>query len=115
MQLTVLAVPTCPNAPVLKDRLAVVLQDRADISVSHHVISSEDEAARRGMHGSPTLLIDGMDPFTEPGQPASMSCRLYRDENGRIAGAPSVGQLRRAVEQDRDTTRSQSASMSDAE
>lgn len=55
------------------------------------------------MHGSPTLLIDGMDPFTQLGQPPGMSCRLYRDEDGRISGSPSVGQLRRAIEQARDT------------
>ena len=99
MQLTVLAVPGCPNAPVLGDRLAAVLDGRAGVSVSHQVISDEGEAARWGMHGSPTLLIDGVDPFAEPGQPPSMSCRLYRDENGQLSGAPSVGQLRQAIEQ----------------
>ena len=99
MHLTVLAVPGCPNAPVLEDRLATVLGGRAGVSVSHQVISDEDEAARRGMHGSPTLLIDGADPFAELGQPPGMSCRLYRDDEGRVSGAPSAGQLRRAIEQ----------------
>jgi len=51
------------------------------------------------MHGSPTLLIDGVDPFAEPGQPPSLSCRLYRDDDGRTSGAPSAGQLRHAIEQ----------------
>jgi Alkylmercury lyase len=50
------------------------------------------------MHGSPTLLIDGVDPFAEAGQAPSMSCRLYRDENGQLSGAPSIGQLRQAIE-----------------
>jgi hypothetical protein len=99
MQLTVLAVPGCPNAPVLTDRLAAVLGGRADVSVSQQVISDEDEAARWGMHGSPTLLIDGVDPFAEPGQPPGISCRLYRADEGRTCGAPSVGQLRQAIDQ----------------
>ena len=99
MHLTVLGVPGCPNAPVLSDRLAAVLPGRACTSVSHQVISDEGEAARWGMHGSPTLLIDGVDPFAEPGQPPSMSCRLYRDDSGRASGAPSAGQLRQAIEQ----------------
>ena len=99
MQLTVLAVPDCPNAPVLGDRLKAVLDGRADVSVAHEVISDDTEAARWGMHGSPTLLIDGADPFAEPRQPPSMSCRLYRDEDGQPSGAPSVSQLRQAVEQ----------------
>jgi Alkylmercury lyase len=99
MQLTILAVPGCPNAPVLGDRLAAVLDGRAGVSVSRQVISDEGEAARCGMHGSPTLLIDGVDPFAEPGQPPSLSCRLYRDENGQVSGAPSPGLLRQAIEQ----------------
>jgi len=99
MHLTVLAVPGCPNAPVLKDRLAAVLGGRAGVSVSHQVISDEDEAARWCIRGSPTLLIDGVDPFAGPGQPPGMSCRLYRDANGRTSGAPSAGQLRHAIEQ----------------
>jgi Alkylmercury lyase len=99
MQLTVLAEPGCPNAPVLGDRLATVLDGRAGVSVTHQVVSDEAEAVRWGMHGSPTLLIDGVDPFAEPGQAPSMSCRLYRDEDGQLSGAPSVGQLRQAIEQ----------------
>jgi hypothetical protein len=99
MHLTVLAVPGCPNAPVLKDRLAAVLGGRAGVSVSYHVISDEGEAARWGMHGSPTLLIDGVDPFADPRQPPSVSCRLYRDDDGRTSGTPSAGLLRQAIEQ----------------
>ena len=98
MHLTVLAVRDCPNVSVLEDRLAAVRAGRSGVTVSHEVISSESDAARWGMHGSPTLLIDGVDPFAEPGQPPSMSCRLYRDDDGQAAGAPSAGHLRQAVE-----------------
>lgn len=98
MHLTVLAVPGCPNAPVLTDRLVAVLQGREDVSVSYDVISDEADAVSRGMQGSPTLLIDGTDPFAEPGQPPTMSCRLYRDASGLTVGAPSVAQIRLAIE-----------------
>ena len=93
-----LAVPDCPNVTLLQQRLAQVLEGRDDVSVSRHVIADEEEAARRGMHGSPTILVDGIDPFAEPGQLASMSCRLYRDCDGHLDGAPAVGQLRQAIE-----------------
>src|SRR5262245_7561508 len=99
MQLKVLAVPDCPNAPVLEERLASVLHGRTDVSVSHEVITDEGGAARWGMRGSPTLLIDGTDPFAEPGQPPSVSCRLYRSDDGRASGAPSEAQLRHVIEQ----------------
>jgi hypothetical protein len=99
MQLTVLAVPGGPSVPVPRDRLAAVLDGRAGVSVSQQVVSDEGEAAGWGMRGSPTLLIDGVGPFAEPGQAPSMSCRLYRDENGQTSGAPSVAQLRQAIDQ----------------
>jgi Alkylmercury lyase len=104
MYLTVLAMADCPNAPILHDRLAAVLDGQAGVSVSHELISDEGEAARWGMHGSPTLLIDGADPFARPGQPPSMSCRLYRDDSGQPSGAPSVSQLQQAIEQALATT-----------
>ena len=97
MQLMVLAVPDCPNVMLLEERLALVLEGRRDVMVSRHVIADQQAAARRGMHGSPTILVDGMDPFAEPGQAASVSCRLYRDSDGQAGGAPSVSQLRQAI------------------
>ena len=99
MHLTVVVTPDCPNGPILKDRLTVVLNDWPGISVSHEFVTNMDHASRWGMHGSPTLLIDGVDPFAMPGQLPGMSCRLYRHEDGQLAGAPSVSQLRQAVEQ----------------
>ena len=60
MHLTILAEPDCPNAPVLRDRLAAVLNGQAGISVSDEVIRDESEAVLWGMHGSPALLIDGV-------------------------------------------------------
>ena len=97
MQVTVLGVPGCPHVPVLDERLAEALDGLPAVTVSRQVIVTEDEAARSGMHGSPTILIDGIDPFAEPGQPDSVSCRLYRGSDGRADGAPSVSQLRAAL------------------
>ncbi|MGW2705338.1 hypothetical protein [Streptomyces sp. NPDC001340] len=49
------------------------------------------------MTESPTVLIDGVDPFAVPGAPASLSCRLYLEPEGRIEGAPSLADLGRAL------------------
>ncbi len=97
MQVPVLGVPGCPHFPELERRLARMLDGLPRVTVSCQVIAAEDDAARSGMRGSPTVLIGGIDPFAEPGQPASVSCRLCRDSNGQTGGAPSVSQLRRAV------------------
>ncbi|MGH3149266.1 MAG: alkylmercury lyase family protein [Streptosporangiaceae bacterium] len=98
MRIEVLTVPDCPNGPVVLERLAVVLAGRPQVQVVEHVITEQAEAARRGMRGSPTVLIDGHDPFAGPDLPPSLSCRLYRDRKGRAQGAPSIEELRHATE-----------------
>jgi hypothetical protein len=97
LEVTVLTVPGCPNEPVLRDRLAQVLPDYPAATVTRKVIQDEAGAARYGMHGSPTVLVNGSDPFAAPGTPASLSCRLYRDQGGPPAGVPSVAALREAL------------------
>ncbi len=99
MELTVLAVPGCPNAPVLEQRLAEVLAGWPGVTVRRRVIANEADAARWRMHGSPTLLVNGRDPFAEAGLGPAVACRMYRGENGRLDGAPSVAALRQALEQ----------------
>ena len=99
MELIMLTVPDCPNAAALEERLAAVLTDYPDAVVRRRQVADEQEAAETGMAGSPTLLINGTDPFAVPGQAPGLSCRLYRDATGRPAGAPSVADLRRALEQ----------------
>jgi hypothetical protein len=59
MRLEVLHVPDCPHlAPLL-----VRLREVTDLPITTRVIDSDAEAAQFGMAGSPTLLIDGVDPF----------------------------------------------------
>ncbi len=97
MELVILQVPDCPNAAVLESRLVPLLAARPDIVLTRHVVTGQAEAERLGMTGSPTLLVDGADPFARPGQPPSISCRLYRDEHGRPSPVPAPSQLRAAL------------------
>jgi hypothetical protein len=76
-----------PSRPP-EERVAHVLGRPRDVTVSRHVTTDELEATHRGMHGSPTILVDGTDPFAGPGQAASVSCRLYRGSDWRPEGAP---------------------------
>ena len=95
MRVQVLHVPGCPNAAVLTDRLLRLAVGPA--SIERHLVPDLETAATLGMNGSPTLLIDGVDPFGRPGLRPSLSCRLYPDENGSLSGAPSVTQLRQVL------------------
>jgi hypothetical protein len=97
MDVTVLAVAGCPHAALLEQRLAAALAGGPPAVIIRRVITDPGEAARAGLHGSPTVLLDGRDPFAAPGQPATMSCRLYDNGTGRLEGAPSVGRLRQAM------------------
>ncbi|MFD8208718.1 hypothetical protein ACFV2S_20280 [Streptomyces sp. NPDC059695] len=95
-RITVLTVPGCPHAPLVRDRITVALAGRvAEVELVE--VREAAEAARWGMAGSPTVLVDGVDPFGVPGEPTSVSCRLYRDEAGAVDGAPSVEALRRVL------------------
>ena len=96
MDVTVLAIAGCPGAALLEERLAVAVAGLPGIRVSRRVIASEAEAAAAGMRGSPTLLVDGADPFAVPGQPG-LACRLYRQDDGSLAAAPPAGELRHAL------------------
>ena len=92
--LEVLHVPGCPNAAPLLEHL----RQATDLPVTTREITTEVEAATSGMAGSPTLLVDGRDPFSGPeGCACGIACRIYRDEHGRVAPAPSAAQLRAAL------------------
>ncbi len=90
-----LHVPGCPGAELLLRRLAE--PGFGEVQVDRAVVADETEAVAAGMTGSPTLLIDGMDPFAVPAAVPSLSCRLYRDEHDRLGNAPSAAQLRQAL------------------
>jgi hypothetical protein len=67
------------------------------------MITDEDQAAQWGMRGSPTLLVDGVNPFAAPATPPGLSCRIYRDESGRADAAPSPVALRRVLAEAMDS------------
>ncbi|MGN9847188.1 thioredoxin family protein [Nonomuraea sp. H19] len=95
-RVTVLTVPDCPNAPLVRERITEALQGRA-VPVEWIEAHDADEAIRQGMTGSPTLLLDGVDPFAHDGAVPSLSCRLYRHADGTADGAPTVADLCRIL------------------
>jgi hypothetical protein len=93
MKLDILHVPGCPGAAVLHTLLTPILAERSDLQVTWHIVHNEDQARQQGMTGSPTLLVNGTDPFARPGQQPTLSCRLYPGEDNRPGPAPSITQL----------------------
>lgn len=98
MKVELLYFDGCPNWLVAEDRLrqALDLAGCGGTQVERVLVSTPDEAKRRQFRGSPTVLVDGHDPFADPAAPVGLSCRLYRD-GGRLAGAPPLAELVEAV------------------
>jgi hypothetical protein len=100
VKLEILHIADCPGVVLFEQRIAEAIAGvRADVVVTRRVFDSDSAATDAGMTGSPTLLIDGHDPFAEPGLVASLSCRLYRADGGGVDRAPSVTALRAALDQ----------------
>jgi hypothetical protein len=97
MRLEILHVDDCPNVAVLEDHLRTVVGDRVDVEVTMRLVEDDGLGAELGMRGSPTLLVDGIDPFADLEQPPSVSCRLYHGAAGAVTGAPSLEALRHAL------------------
>ena len=96
MDITLLYFDDCPNWRVADERLAEIAAERADFTVTRHLVDTPEEAERVGFLGSPSILVDGVDVFAEPGAGVGLSCRVYRTPDG-LAGAPTIEQLRAAL------------------
>jgi hypothetical protein len=74
-------IPDCPHAePVLQLVLRVLAELRLDeVRPRVTVVGS---AAVRGFAGSPTILIDGTDPFAPSPPVSGLACRVYPGPSG---------------------------------
>jgi len=99
VELELLVVPDCPNeAEAIAAVQAAARQvGLGEVVVRTTVIDSDEQARGHGFAGSPTFLIDGVDPFAEPGAPIGVACRMYLTKGGGPAGVPDLAQLRAAL------------------
>lgn len=90
----------CPNWQETEQRLRVALRAVGeDGSVVRRRVETAEEAEALGLRGSPTVLVDGRDPFADPSTPVGLTCRLFRTPTG-LAGAPAVEQLVQVLRRD---------------
>jgi len=84
----------CPNWRLADSRLkeALVAAGADPGRVIYQQVTTAEEAEAAGFSGSPTILIDGTDPFPRPDGPMGLACRLYRSAAGREP-APTIEQL----------------------
>jgi hypothetical protein len=70
-------------------RTALGKTGNSDVEVSYREVSTPSDAEAVEFRGSPTILVDGRDPFLERDAPVALSCRVYR-ANAGLAGSPTV-------------------------
>lgn len=92
MEVTLLYFDGCPNWQTADQRVAA-LADELGITVTRRKVTTPQEAETAGFRGSPTILVDGRDPFARGDEPIGLSCRIYQTPHGP-AGAPTSAQLR---------------------
>lgn len=99
MRIEVLQQPGCPNASTVVRRARRALRGAGvDGDVVARTLDAGQAARHPAFRGSPTVLLDGCDPFADQldrARPAS-ACRLYATVDG-LAGAPTVDMLKRAI------------------
>jgi len=87
----------CPNwRPIEGSITSLAAELGIEVEVSLTIVDTPEEAERLSFKGSPTVVIDGTDPWDDPSAPVGLSCRVYRTADG-YAGAPSEDQLRDAI------------------
>ena len=98
MDVRLLYFEDCPNWQLADSRLREALADWCGEppAVTYELVTTAEQAERAGFRGSPTILVNGRDPFADPADPVGLSCRLYPGPTG-VEHAPTVEQLRSAL------------------
>lgn len=88
----------CPNWRETHARLRLVLRQAglAEDVLTLRRVETPEQAEQLRFRGSPTVLVNGVDPFADPDAPVGLACRLYRTADG-LQGSPSVAELLAAL------------------
>ncbi|MEZ5118919.1 MAG: thioredoxin family protein [Candidatus Nanopelagicales bacterium] len=95
MRIQLLHFEGCPSWRTTADDLTA-LAEEFDFDWELVPVEADDDLTGLGFRGSPTLLVDGTDPFADGGPPFAFTCRVYATPEG-LAGSPSRDQLREVL------------------
>jgi ABC-2 type transport system permease protein len=98
MRIELLYFDGCPTYRKAEEDLRRVLaEEGVEVNVELVEVNSDDEARRLGFAGSPTVRIDGRDPFpiSERGE-GGLACRVYTTPEG-MKGSPTAAMFREAL------------------
>lgn len=92
MDVTLLYFDGCPSWQTTDRHLRTLAADLG-FDLAYRTVDTPEEAEEARFRGSPTVLVDGRDPFAEGDEPLGLACRLYQTPDGP-AGSPTMQQLR---------------------
>ncbi len=97
MDVSLLYFDGCPNHHDTLSLLNTVLGETSwEGTVQLVNVGSPERAEELNFRGSPTVLINGIDPFLDHGAPTGLSCRIYATASG-FQGVPPEQELRTAI------------------
>ena len=96
MKLELLYFDDCPLWKIAAERLNAVASSRG-LRVERRLVTTAEEADAARFRGSPTILVDGRDPFAAGDEPFGLACRVYQTPGGP-AGSPTVEQLAAVID-----------------
>lgn len=96
MEITLHYFEECPNWRITDEHLSTLIAEGLHATVIHQLIDAYASASEHRFRGSPTVLIDGEDPFADSDASIGLTCRVYDTEVGP-AGSPTLQQLRAAT------------------
>lgn len=95
LEVTLLYFDGCPSWEVTDRMLRQLAQERG-FGLTRRAVETAEAAEELSFRGSPTILVDGRDPFARGDEPVGLSCRIFQTPAGP-AGSPTLDQLRRVL------------------
>jgi hypothetical protein len=97
MDVSLLYFDGCPNHHATLELLEALLDESGwDGTVRLVNVESSERAEELNFRGSPTVLLDSVDPFLDGDAPVGLSCRIYPTADG-YRGTPPEPELRAAI------------------
>jgi hypothetical protein len=84
----------CPHSAVAEEHLRAAMSSlgRDADAITRVLVETAEQAEALGFIGSPTVLVDGRDPFARGDESPALACRVFTTPDG-LAGSPTVEQL----------------------
>ena len=98
MRVEVLYFDGCPTYPEAENTLREALAEEGlEARVEMVAVNTDEEAQRLRFPGSPTIRVDGRDPFPVPDRAEyALGCRMYATPEG-LKGSPTAAMLKEAL------------------